>query len=281
MSVILPKIFIFGAGSVARYVFPLVQNKYQILGFVDNDTAKQGQSFEGYTIYAPQVLLDSNFEMVVIASNAGVNTIVAQLLSFGIDKNKICTAYVDFTVKSRIVFLERLGQLFKEKGIRGSMAECGVFLGEFAREINRVFPNNKLYLFDTFSGFDARDVDVEQKERYSVFGEGHFNITNEDTVLNKMPHPEMCIIRKGYFPETTTTLDEAFCFVNLDFDLYNPTLAGLNYFASKMVKGGVLLIHDYFSGAFKGVKSAVDEFNENKGYPVLPIGDGLSVMIPF
>ena len=88
------------------------------------------------------------------------------------------------------------------------------------------------------------------------------------------------VVVKGYFPETTVGIEEAFCFVNLDFDLYNPTYAGLEYFYPRMSKGGVILIHDYFSVGWTGVKQAVDEFvlktNDAK---LLSIGDGLSVAL--
>jgi hypothetical protein len=96
-----------------------------------------------------------------------------------------------------------------------------------------------------------------------------------------LPNPNNAIIRKGYFPETTQGIDENFCFVNLDFDLYQPTLSGLEFFYPHMVEGGVILVHDYFSGACRGVKEAVQEFERKvKGkLNIFPIGDGLSVGI--
>jgi hypothetical protein len=207
---------------------------------------------------------------------------VEQLTGLGVSRSSIVTVYVEYTVNSRIFFLESLSYLFNKDNIKGSMAECGVFLGEFAGEINRVFPANPLYLFDTFTGFDTRDITVEQEKKYSDFNEKHFGITNEELVLSKMPHPDMCILRKGYFPETTEGVDDLFCFVNLDFDLYNPTLAGLEYFAPRMVAGGVILIHDYCCTPFEGVRAAVrDWMAKSKGYKLLPIGDKFSVAIHF
>lgn len=37
------------------------------------------------------------------------------------------------------------------------------FRGEFAKYIHRAFPHSKLYLFDTFEGFDQRDVEYEKE----------------------------------------------------------------------------------------------------------------------
>jgi len=281
MSVNLPKAFIFGAGSAGRHILQLARTQFKVEAFLDNDKEKQGQIFEGLPVYAPKILLETDYEMIIVASNAGVNTITEQLLKLGLDNKKIYTGYIDLTVKSRIAFLESLGKLFNEKGITGSVAECGVFMGEFAKEINRIFSQSKLYLFDTFSGFDERDIVIEKANLFSGFNAGHLNVTHESIVINNLLYPERAIIKKGYFPDTAEGINDAFCFVNLDFDLYAPTLAGLEYFSSRMVKGGGILIHDYFSDAFKGIRAAVNDFNKEKEYKVIPIGDMLSVYIPF
>ncbi|MDR2361603.1 MAG: hypothetical protein LBD91_02625 [Prevotellaceae bacterium] len=103
----------------------------------------------------------------------------------GVKQGRINTDYVVVPVKSRIIFLEKLGELFSERDIEGCVAEGGVFQGEFAKEINRIFPTKKLYLFDTFSGFDERDVYVERQHQYSKYGEAHLNITSEEFVIKK------------------------------------------------------------------------------------------------
>ena len=288
METVLPKAYVFGAGAVCLYYLPLIQKQYHVIAVLDNDKTKQGENILGIPICAPESILENDFEVVIIASRAGVNTIKEQLVELGVESKKINTEYVDYAVKSRIVFLNNLGQMFNERGITGSVAECGVFMGEFAREINRVFPSSKLYLFDTFAGFDERDLSVERSlneagdgNQYANFTAGHFNIAREDVVIKNLPHPQNAVICKGYFPETTNSIGaESFCFVNLDFDLYNPTLAGLEYFYPRMVKGGVILIHDYFAEACKGVKTAVKEFENKVGtLHVFPIGDSLSVGI--
>lgn len=281
MSINLPSAYIFGAGHVGTNLLSQIREQYSIIAFLDNDKTKWGGNINGFNIYSPESIVKTDYDVIITASLAGFNLMVEQLTDLGVPQEKIHTGYVTATVQSRIVFLERLAWMFQEKGIHGCVAECGVFMGEFAREINRVFPNHKFYLFDTFSGFDARDIAHEGKNEYSELGAGHFNITTEELVLSKLPHPDMCIVRKGYFPETTEGISDTFCFVNLDFDLYQPTLAGLEYFAPRMVKGGVILVHDYFAAGFRGVKAAVNDFNKANEYKVIPIGDGLSVLLPF
>jgi len=281
----LPRALVFGAGAVGQWLLPQIRQKYDVIAFLDNDKTKQGGEIMGVPVYPPDFVVEIEHDIIIVASHAGVESITEQLLKLGVWRERVYTGYVEMTVRSRIVFLTQLGELFRERGIRGCVAECGVFMGEFAKEINRVFPDSRLYLFDTFSGFDERDLAVERGLNavgsgidYSTFKAGHFNITNEDTVLSKLPHPDKTVIRKGFFPETTKGVDETFCFANLDFDLYQPTLAGLEYFYPRMVKGGVILIHDYFSSSCKGVRKAVREFDDKTGgLSLFPVGDGLSI----
>jgi O-methyltransferase len=214
------KTFIFGSGSTGKFVLHLVEEQYTVIGFIDNNNKRWGMSVEGYEIFSPEKLNTSDFDGVVIASLPGFNEITKQLLAMGVSKDKIIKDFIEITVKSRIVFLEKLGEIFTEQSIPGSIAEGGVFQGEFAREMNRVFPQKKLYLFDTFTGFDRRDVAVEERNNFSEYGESHLGVTSEELVLKKLPYVENAVIRKGYFPETTEGIEDKFCFVNLDFDLY-------------------------------------------------------------
>ena len=279
----LPKTYIFGAGNVGRSILHSVQRENNVIAFLDNDRNKWETFLEGLPVYNPEVISEASYDKIVIASLAGVNSAIEQLLGLGVNRSCICTEYIDYTITSRIVFLEKLGEIFRERNIQGCVAECGVFLGEFSKEINRVFPGHRLFLFDTFSGFSEKDIEYEHENQFSELDAGHFNITSEGLVLGKLPHPEMCVIRKGYFPETASGLEEErFCFVTLDFDLYQPTLAGLQFFAPRMTESGVILIHDYFADGFKGVRAAVNDFDPvAKGLRLLPIGDGLSVAIYF
>ena len=234
---------------------------------------------EGYVVHAPDYLHDLEYDKIIIGSYPGLNPITKQLLGMGVDFKKIDSEFVLVSEKSRILFLERLSELFQAENITGCVAEGGVFQGEFAKEINRVFCNSDLYLFDTFTGFDERDVLVELNKSYSNSSAGHLNITGEDIVLGKLPYPKKCIMRKGYFPDTAKDIEQTFCFVNLDFDLYNPTLAGLQYFYPRMVSGGVILVHDYFIDGYKGVIEAVKEFEKDRKLNKFPIGDGVSIGI--
>jgi O-methyltransferase len=89
-----------------------------------------------------------------------------------------------------------------------------------------------------------------------------------------MPHPDKCIIRKGLFPATAAGLEDCrFCFVSLDADLYEPILAGLEFFFNRMCRGGFIFVHDYNDDLYPGAKKAVLEFSERRGVPFIPVTD--------
>src|SRR5947209_3589089 len=125
-----------------------------------------------------------------------------------------------------------LGLCYEEiskNNVAGNVAELGVYKGDFSKRLNTLFPDRKLYLFDTFSGFDDSDISIEQKKGYSD-GSQDFSNTSIDLVLGKMVAPHNCIIKKGIFPQTVTGIEDSFCFVSLDADLFEPIYQGLRFF---------------------------------------------------
>lgn len=124
--------------------------------------------------------------------------------------------------------------------IPGSLAECGVYRGWLSKFIHDMVPERRLFLFDTFAGFDSRDA--------SALGDERFRETSEQSVLEHIGSTENVVIRKGYFPKTSVGLeDERFAFVMIDFDKYEPTLAALEFFYSRVSPGGFVFVHDYNS----------------------------------
>ena len=176
--------------------------------------------------------------------------------------------------------LELMSREIYHYGIEGNAAELGVYRGDFAKHINHYFPDRKLYLFDTFEGFDCRDADFDRQAGNWIVEADNFSKTSVELVLSKMEHKENCIIRKGWFPETADGIDDKFCFVSIDADLYQPTIAGLEFFYPRLVHSGVIMIHDFCNEQFSGVRKAVREFcdRNNIGYVCLSDARGSAVI---
>jgi O-methyltransferase len=157
------------------------------------------------------------------------------------------------------------------KNVPGCIAELGVYKGDFAKRIHNFFPERKLYLFDTFDGFDKRDVKIETEKGFSAT-ENDFMQSNIELVLKKMKKRENCIVKKGWFPETARDVDEKFAFVSIDADLFEPIYQGLKYFYPRLEKGGYIFVHDY-NGKLYGAKEAVQKYSDEFHIPYVPLSD--------
>lgn len=145
--------------------------------------------------------------------------------------------------------------------VPGAAAEFGVYRGGFARWINRLLPEKRLYLFDSFAGFDP----VESAGCAEGFVAAHRN-TAAGQVLASMPHPETVLLRPGFFPATAAGLeDERFALVSLDVDLEESSYEGLCWFLPRMHQGGVVLLHDWNNPRLPGVKRALRRYEAEYG----------------
>lgn len=163
------------------------------------------------------------------------------------------------------------------KSLSGNVAELGVYKGAFARCLNYLMPERRLYLFDSFEGFDEKEGRREKNEQNctDAFLEAHKN-TSIKNVLKRLPYPEQAVVCQGYFPESAkNAAEDWFCLVSLDVDFEETTYEGLKYFWPKMVAGGYILLHDWDSPNLSGVKTALKRFEDELGYsiPSVPLCD--------
>ena len=156
--------------------------------------------------------------------------------------------------------------------VPGDFAELGVYKGNTAAVLCDLAAacGRRVFLFDTFSGFDDRDLDLETNPCEHQFGD-----TSIDFVRRTVGHSDCAEYVVGRFPDSLTAAAESarFAFVHLDCDLFGPTEAGLNFFYPRVSHGGTIVIHDYSSGHWPGVKQAVDEFCRRTGERVVLLPD--------
>jgi O-methyltransferase len=194
----------------------------------------------------------------------------------GAERNKLFNLFLKFDYV-RLSTFELIAWEINKNKIEGNVAELGVYKGEFAKYINEAFPEKKMYLFDTFKGFNSADIKNENKKYKSKFND--FSNTSIQTVLDKMKFPNNCIVKQGYFPDSLDNLEERFCFVSLDADLFDPIYSGLKYFYPRLSQGGYIFIHDYNNDNYPGAKDAVLTFCRENNVPFVPICDGWGSVI--
>jgi hypothetical protein len=204
--------------------------------------------------------------------------------------------FLDYTfLKRKFIFDNRknnngdqvrlLGVLFNLNeidfnSVSGNFAELGVYKGNMSSIFSEyaVKFNRELILFDTFKGFDSKDiVGVDKSIKVGDFS--NTSIKNVKELLNRD-----CAVTfiEGWFPDSLKNYDEdvSFSVVSLDCDLYQPIKAGLEYFYPRLSKGGIIFIHDYLNPAWPGVRLAVQEYFKESliGYTVLPDKSGTCII---
>jgi hypothetical protein len=147
----------------------------------------------------------------------------------------------------------------------GSVAELGVYQGQssallslYAKTFNRT-----MYLADTFQGFAEEQYEAEMGPgKQAAFKD--VTLDSAKAIVGDYSGNRWIV---GMFPDSVTQemRDDTYAFVSIDCDIYEPIAQGLKFFWPRMVRGGMIFIHDYSSGHWPGAARAVDEFCEQNG----------------
>jgi O-methyltransferase len=147
--------------------------------------------------------------------------------------------------------------------VSGDIAEVGVAYGASAKVIADYASSRPLHLFDTFDGLPAPTSADSPK-----FVTGQFQ-SNLESVRSYVGG-EQVYFYQGLFPATAEPVkNKVFAFVHLDVDLYESTLACLQFFYPRLSPGGILISHDYLTS--EGVNSAFRIFFADKPEPVIEL----------
>jgi len=222
---------------------------------------------KGYYIQSEPIFLSTENDFIV--SEYPVETISFNRSLYG-------NRYAPMRDTNRWLLLRLLLNRVSSLG-GGDYAELGTYQGASARIIYKhMDPSYELHCFDTFSGFDPRDIVAERETSGILASEKDFadsDIASVEKFIRELDLSKTLRLHKGYFPETFSGLEsKEWRFVHLDCDLYEPIRTGLENFWPKLVNHGVMVIHDYNS-AYIGVKKAVDEFCQRNLVAPIPYTD--------
>jgi hypothetical protein len=177
----------------------------------------------------------------------------------------------------------------------GARAECGVFTGASALLMCRAartqaaqFDGAGLHLIDSFAGISS----PQEEDLVAVRAEGGRGVVMKpgfsggtfasplEFVRHTVREFPAVEIHAGWIPQVFAELPETrWCFVHLDVDLYEPTLACLEYFYSRLVDGGVIICDDYGAPLFPGAHRAWDEYCARHDVPFIVLDTGQSVIL--
>ncbi len=149
----------------------------------------------------------------------------------------------------------------------GDFVEMGCYKGDTSLLLAEILigTNKRLFIYDSFEGLPEKSGEDE-----SIIGKDfkakELFVTKREVkqrfLRANLPVP---VIKKAWFKELSfNDLPEKISFAFLDGDFYESILESLKLVENKMVKDGVIIIHDFANPALPGVAKAVDEWNMDK-----------------
>lgn len=180
-----------------------------------------------------------------------------------------------------------LAQYFiKTMDIDAPKIECGVFRGftslmlcEIAAALNPNFTGQNIHLVDSFEGLSKPTTHDMVNNEIAGGNTGHFATPVEHVQSVLSAYPDIHI-HKGWVPEVFAQLPESkWSFVHIDVDLYEPTLACLEYFFPRMAPGGVIINDDFDSPSFPGGGKSWREFCQTHGITYVALDTGQAVIL--
>lgn len=180
-------------------------------------------------------------------------------------------------------------EIFKRvAAVPGAIMDVGVFRGAstftWAKLCEIFCPTDArkvVYAFDTFAGFPSLSkkdgkLDLRQDKRIGGYAAGRTIVADLvlanralmiDKHLRDIPRIEFV---KGDVSKTVPKFVKRhrdglrIALLNLDADLYEPTMACLEHFVPLMSRGGIIVVDEYAVEPYGGESDAVDEYFRKK-----------------
>lgn len=175
--------------------------------------------------------------------------------------------YKTFTMLPQITFNDNLQICREFENVNGSIVECGVWCGGMIAGIAEMLGNKHDYLlFDSFEGLPAaKEIDGISALNWqkkindpSYYDNCKADITFAETAM-RLSNAVNYKIFKGWFSETIPNCNvEKIAILRLDADWYDSTMECLMYLFPKVVRGGCIIIDDYYT--WSGCSKAVHDY---------------------
>lgn len=159
------------------------------------------------------------------------------------------------------------------------MVECGVCDGVTAffalRELKGHNSCAKMHLYDAWSHMRG-DLLLESEKSH----EGDYSKLTIQRTKRNLSEFDNVVYHQGYIPESLhkePDPPEKISYLSIDLNSSIPTVAALEFFFPRLVRGGVILFDDYGWIGYGDTKRAVDKFFKNKPGILMPLPTGQAI----
>lgn len=140
----------------------------------------------------------------------------------------------------------------------GDLAEVGVFEGASAIAMLAFSSTARYWGYDSFEGLSAPDPELDG----TYWSVGDMATAEHTAVERLQSFDDRVVLVKGWVPDCFEMVEgpSRLSLSHIDVDLFDPTLAALQYVASRTLVGGFIVCDDYGFASCPGATRAVDEF---------------------
>jgi Macrocin-O-methyltransferase (TylF) len=163
----------------------------------------------------------------------------------------------------------------------GDFVECGVNRGGLSRTVSDYVDfstlDKQFWLLDTYEGLPGHLISEDERRRGILPG-GYD--TCYDQVIETFRSVRGVQIIKGVVPDTLVQVKvEKICYLSIDMNNAAPEIAAAEYFWSRLVSGGIIVLDDYGWAKQINQKIAFDQFADIRGVRPLSLPTGQALII--
>jgi len=167
--------------------------------------------------------------------------------------------FISFCANYAIKHAETSNHVFVECGVNDGITALFA-LNELAAKLSSNF---KMHLYDSWS---------PMKKEYLLDSEIDFNVgAYHDASINRAKSnlksfEKNIFFHQGYIPDIldADNSPQEISYLSIDLNSAKPTIASLDFFLPKLVKGGIIIFDDYGNTNYPDTKYLIDKFFHNK-----------------
>lgn len=149
--------------------------------------------------------------------------------------------------------------------VDGHFIETGVWRGGaciFAKAIiNALGSKKKVFVADSFCGLPKPNENFPGHTQCNFWNDAYLKVSRKEVEDNFKRYEcldDDVVFVEGWFNETLKKLDEKFCVIRLDGDLYESTMDALEALYPKLQVGGYVILDEYMK--LEGCRAATEVF---------------------
>lgn len=169
---------------------------------------------------------------------------------------------------------------FYASKLEGDFVETGVnkaaFSSSLIEYINfKEMKDRNFYLFDTYEGLVKSLI---RENEQAAFKHDYGN--TYDFVVNTFKEYSNVIVVKGVVPDSLSTVKiEKVAYLSVDMNCAQPERDTLEFFWTKLVPGGIIVLDDYIFSGRNLQQEYADDFANSKGVKILSMPTGQGIII--